>query len=370
MFSVNLPEATPKPKENPKTDKKKAVTPLDFFEACKTGNLKFVQECVRNSETIATLVNKANESGLLLACKNGHYEIARLLIRSKADLNCCDLKNHSAVHYAIINKHHKLLELLIKNNANISDYDKTDTYTPLILAIQDRDYFAVHMLLNTVDLNVKNQKREDIFDYVISGSQVSSNTKFIFTSHPRTRDEFAKRKQIYEILLSKSMKISQMDTKQMRAYLANNNLEKQDVYHFVFHKRHEQMLYNIIANTNFVEDLNLIPAGYDKEYPFFLLAVKENLQTVVKALLEKGVDIDYPLQEFDDDKILRLFSKNEIGKTALMIAYKEKHLDMVELLLEYNANVNARDKNNWTIIDIAKDNNDKTMLRKFRLYAE
>ncbi len=356
--------------EKPK--KKQAVerTPADFFKACTVGNLPLIKDFLNKSDSMVLLINNNNESGLLLACKYGHYEIARLLIKAKADLNICDLKNHTPIHYSILNGHHKILSLLIKHKADINSFDATGSYTPLMLAIKNRDYFSVHYLLDKVDLKVKNHKREDIFDYVLSESNISTNTKFIFSAHLRTRDEYNKRKQIYNILLSKSKEISTMTTRQMMEFLASNKLEKQDVYHFVFHKRHERMLYNIIKKTSFVDDLNIVPSGYDREYPFFLLSVKENLKSVVKALLEKGVDIDYPLEDFDENKILRLFSKSEVGKTALMIAYAEGHLDMVEVLLEYNANVHARDKDNWTVMDICKKNNDKTMLRKFRLYAD
>ncbi len=347
-----------------------AVTPEDFFKACTLGHTALVKDFLSKSNSVTLFVNENRESGLLLACKYGHYEIARLLIRAKSDLNVCDDKQFAPIHYAIINGHHKILSLLIKHNADINSYDASGKYTPLMLAIKNRDYFAIHYLLDIVDLNVKNQKREYIFDYILSDQHISSNTKFIFASHQRTRDEFTKRKQIYNILLSKSKDISRMTTRQMMEFLAANSLEKQDVYHFVFHKRHERMLYNIITKTTFVYDLDLVPTGYDNEYPFFMLSVKEGLKVVVKAMLEKGVDINYPLQEFDEKKILRLFSKNEIGKTPLMIAYMEGHMDMVDLLLEYNANVNARDYNNWTVIDIAKKNNDRIMIRKFRLYAD
>ncbi len=363
---INPIEFEKKPKKQEAIER----TPADFFKACTVGNLPLIKDFLNKSDSVVLFINDNNETGLLLACKYGHYEIARLLIKAKSDLNVYDSKNYTPIHYAILNGHHKILSLLIKHQADINSFDTTNAFTPLMLAIKNRDYFAVHYLLDKADLSVKNRKREDIFDFVLSEPHISSNTKFIFSSHLRTRDEYRKRQQIYDILLSQSKEIARMTTRQMMEFLASNKLEKQDVYHFVFHKRHERMLHNIITKTSFVRDLNLVPTGYDNEYPFFLLSVKENLKIVVKAMIEKGVDVNYPLEEFDEKKILRLFSKDYIGKTPLMIAYMEGHLDMVELLLEYNADVHARDKNNWTVMDMSKQNNDKTMLRKFRLYAD
>ncbi len=373
-FHVSYEEVQPKPKPNQKTQanakvEKEDINPAEFFKACALGSLPRVKDFLQQSEKLAFMLNDKKQSGLLLACKSGHYEIARLLIKAKADLNICDYKHHTPIHYSILNSHHKILGLLIKYNANFDDFDVTGTYTPIMLAIKQRDYFAIHHLLDVVDLKIKNAKREDIYDFVISEKNISANTKFIFSSHQKTRDEYNKRIQIYDILLSQSKKIANMTTKEMMAFLVSNNLDKQDVYHFVFHKRHEHMLHNIITKTNFVNDLNIVPTGYDHEYPFLLLSVKENLTLVVKALIEKGVDVNYPLQKFSDKKILRMFSKEEIGKSPLMLAYKEGHLEMVELLLEYNADVLFKDLNNWTVMDMAKEKNDKVMLRKFKLFA-
>ncbi len=349
--------------------KLEVVNPTDFFKACAVGNFARVKDLLQKCSQLPSMLNEKKQTGLLLACKHGHYEIVRALIKAKSDLDISDYKNQTAVHYCIVNGHHKILNVLIKYNANVNSFDATGTYTPLMLAIRQRDYFAIHHLLDIVDLKLKNSNRQDIFDYVIGEKNISANTKFIFSSHARTREQYAKRTQIYNILLSQSKDIARMTTQEMMAFLANNKLEKQDVYHFVFHKRHEQMLCNIITKTSFVNDLKIVPTGYDHEYPFLLLSVKENLLPVVRALLEKGVDVNYPLQPFNENKILRLFSKEEVGKTPLMLAYKEGHEEMIELLLEYNADVESKDLNNWTVMDMAKENGDKVMLRKFKLYA-
>ncbi len=371
-FSISFSDIEPveKPRKKTKAQEEAEVNPLDFFKACTIGNLARVKDLLQKSANLAFMLNEKKQSGLLIACKYGHYEVVRALIKAKSDLNISDYQNQTPVHYCIVNGHHKLLNVLIKYNANVNSFDATGTYTPLMLAIKQRDYFAIHHLLDVVDLKIKNLHRQDIFDFIITGSNISANTKFIFSSHQKTRDEYAKRLQIYNILLSQSKDIARMTTREMMLFLCNNNLEKQDVYHFVFHKRHEQMLCNIITDTSFVDDLKIIPTGYDHEYPFLLLSVKENLVPVVKALLEKGADVNYPLQKFNEKKILRLFSKEEIGQTALMIAYNEGHIEMVNLLLEYNADVNYKDLNNWTVMDMAKQRNDREQLRKFKLFAD
>ncbi len=371
MFAENsLASLAPKKTYIPKAKVQEQVPTDVFLKACETGHVSLIKRTIGDSNLLVLVSTSAGTTGLSLACKNGHFEIAKILLKAGADIECCDAHNHTPVHYSIIGGHHKILNLLIKNGADINSFDKTDSFTPLMLAIMHRDYFSLHALLDKVDLRVKNHKREDIYDYVLTEKHITSNVKYIFSSHLNTRDEYKKREQIYNILLSKSERISEMTTRQMLEFLASNKLEKQDVYHFVFHKRHETMLNNIITKTSFTKDLKIIPKGYDREYPFFLLCVKENLCTVVKSLIEKGVNINAPLEAFEESKILKLFSKEEIGQSALMIAYKERHIEMVDLLLEYGADINYKDKNNWSVIDFAKEKKDRPMVEKFKLFAD
>ncbi len=340
----------------------------DFFKACRNGDLSIVKEFLKESEAVIMLENEKEESGLMLACKNGHYEIVKILLKANADIDCIDSKQHDLVYYAIIKNHHQILRLLIKNNAKINEFDRTGEFTPIILAIENRNYIAMQYLLDTIDLTVKNKNREDIYDYILTNKHVSANTKFMFSSHARTKDEYQKRVKVYKILLSKSDQISKMNTKEMLLFLRANNLGKEDVYYFVFTKKHEHILVNLITKTSFVNDLKIMPNGYDHEYPFFLLTVKENLLDVVKAMIEKGINVNYPLQEFQEDRIFRLFSAKEVGYTPLMLAYKEGHQEMVDLLLEYDADVKVKNKEFKTVIDMAKEKNDRANVEKFTLF--
>ncbi len=359
---------TPKKNNESPLYKREKKSSNDFFRACESGDFSTVKECLADSEAIIALENDKAETGLMLACKNGHYEVVKLLIKAKADIHCKDYKNNTLVHLAILKNHHQVLKLLIKYQANIDDFDVNNEFTPIMLAIKNRNYIAMQYLLDNIDLSKKDKNREDIYDYVLSNNNISANTRFMFSSHNRTKDEYSKRTKVHKILLSKSEHISKMNTKEMFQFLRANNLGKEDVYYFVFTKKHEHILVNLIKNTSFVSDLRIIPNGYDREYPFFLLTVKENLLDVVKALIEKGVNVNHTLQEFEEDRIFRLFSKNEIGYSPLMLAYKEGHIEMVDLLLECNADVNVKNKDFKTVIDMAKENNDKKMQDKFKLF--
>ncbi len=340
----------------------------EFFKACHSGDLKIVKDCLAESEAMVMLENEKAESGLILASKNGHYEVVKVLLKANADINCTDIKFQTPIHHAILKNQHQVLKLLIKHGARINDFDASGEYTPIMLAIENRNYIAMQYLLDSIDLTVKNKQREDIYDFVLTNNHVSANTKFMFSTHARTKAEYEKRVKVYKILLSKSEQISKMSTKEMIRFLHTHNLGKEDVYYFVFTKKHEYILVNLINNTTFVDDLGILPNGYDREYPFFLLTVKENLLEVVKALIEKGVDVNYGLQEFDEDKIFRLFSREEIGYSPLMLAYKEGHTEMVELLLEYNADVSLKNLEYKTVIDMANEKKDRAMVDKFTLF--
>ncbi len=342
------------------------VNETDLFKACETGASVIVknyfdrlkgEERQLNVDTIGVLC-------FMLACKHGRYEIAKIMLKLGVDVDCTDELMVRGIEHAIIRGHTEIVRLLMKNNADINSADAYGQYTPTMLAIQHRNYEILHFLLDNADLHVKDKKREDVFDMVLTDENVSLNIRAIFASHQNTKEEYKQRQKIQGILNTQSGLISKMKQRDMLTFMAKNEIAKEEVYHFVFNKKHEHILVSLITTTNFVRDLKILPTGYDQSYPFFLLTVKENLIKVASALLEKGVDVDYPLQEFKGYGISRHFSPSEVGDTALKMAYKSKYYDMVDLLLKYGADPTIRSKSGESVIDLAKKRKDTQMIEK------
>ena len=72
-------------------------------------------------------------------------------------------------------------------------------------------------------------------------------------------------------------------------------------------------------------------------------AIYKNDKKIVKLLLSNA-NVDINLQ-------------NLKGKTALMIAVEEKHIELVKLLLDSEANVNLKDNDGKTALMLAIEKN-------------
>jgi len=77
---------------------------------------------------------------------------------------------------------------------------------------------------------------------------------------------------------------------------------------------------------------------YQEGYTPLCLAVKEGQEDVVKLLLECGANVDAQVED---------------GKTVLQLAIEKGNEKVVNLLLEYGANIDAEDKDGKTVLHFA-----------------
>lgn len=90
---------------------------------------------------------------LYIACQEGYFEIAKLLIENDADINfCCDDKT-SPLYGASMNGHIEIVKLLLEKGAdpNLSRYDRK---TPLFVASSQEENIEVIELLIQYGANV------------------------------------------------------------------------------------------------------------------------------------------------------------------------------------------------------------------------
>ena len=77
---------------------------------------------------------KADPEDLILVCKNGHLQIAMLLIASGVNFNSQDKKGMTALMHASQKGHLDIVKLLINVGANVNTQDKSG-FTALMLAV-------------------------------------------------------------------------------------------------------------------------------------------------------------------------------------------------------------------------------------------
>eukprot|EP00808_Paulinella_micropora_P026687 g29926.t1 len=92
-----------------------------LLKACSTGNLEEVKQLLDRATPVNVNVTDQSEgcTGLMHAAKEGHKEVATILVDKLADLNLQDQKGQTALLHSCISKHVALVELLTAMGANL-----------------------------------------------------------------------------------------------------------------------------------------------------------------------------------------------------------------------------------------------------------
>lgn len=134
---------------------------------------------------------------------------------------------------------------------------------------------------------------------------------------------------------------------------------------FLACKNHEkdicEMLLKLGANVNLIDQHGYSP---------LLLAVRENNKDIVSLLIQYGADVNItnswqntPLilspsaaitfLLLHSGKVQMIDRPSSTGLTALHLAVKKRDLDQVKVLLSYGANIDARNRDNYTPLALA-----------------
>ena len=84
------------------------------------------------------------------------------------------------------------------------------------------------------------------------------------------------------------------------------------------------------------------------------VAIKENSNEIVKFLISKGANVNYPT-DFNFDKSNCKYGKPPV-RTPLMTAAEKGDIEIVELLISKGADVNAKNAAGDTALSVAKEN--------------
>ncbi|KAF5621165.1 ankyrin repeat [Fusarium tjaetaba] len=332
-------------------------------EAAANGHTEIVRVLLNSKASALVSDDKQRKTPLHHAAENGTLSVCKLLLQHRADVKAADVDRKTPLHFAAIHGKPEVIDLLLEKGSSIDGLSRT-RQTPLHLAVKHPK--SVQTLLdNGADPNVKDN---------LSQTPLHLATRYTCLDS-------------VELLLRKEAEIEAEDDKGRTAlYYAihNGNLEMvkklcshgEDGHDWhrelswavecadypIFHhlldldmsKALDAQLFHSAAAGPSAEILQLI---LDREVDVNLKwsdesalhAAAENGRVEnVRLLISKGADVDI---------------RNDRGQTSLHTAAKEDQAEVVEELLKSNANINATDQESRTPVYFAAYNANSDALK-------
>lgn len=296
---------------------------------------------------------------LLKACQNGQKGIVEsLLQRTAINLNRMNNDGYTALHYACTKGTRDIVKMLIAHGADVSLITNKGV-TPLHLAAETGNKEIIKILIKEgADINATDYSGKSVIIYAIRAGKTDT-VRFLkelgadvtlADNEGRTAIDYANIKGMA------GMVENVLDVAKVHADSFGNTPLHQSCYN-----GHSQTVKVMLKNP----DIEVDATNDAGETPLYI-AVRENNHYIVELLLEAGANVK---QSSDSgESLLHLAAKqrkphmvntlithganvdarNRSGETPLICAIKSKgaqkgNVDIVELLLEYKANVDCTD---------------------------
>ncbi len=265
---------------------------------------------------------------LMLACDNNDYKLADLLLKNGADINAVDENNNNVLNYALQrneNKSYKMTKYCLDNGANVNNpiTNESKAYT-----------FALgYGNKTTIELyNKHNAHFSTDKNILLEIGMIAAETGNVILLKKAIKNGLDVNTELYE----KTMlyKASLMGHDNTVKYLLDNGA-RPSVKNG--HWGIDPLIVAVYMGYNGVIEL-LLTAQPDiinakRNEQLLHLAIEKSNEKVVKTLL----DNDYNIEE-----------KDSFGNSPLYEATYNGNIDMVRLLLAYNADVNNPNNNGFT----------------------
>lgn len=150
------------------------------------GNLKMTKHLISLGVNVNAKQPKTNLAALLVAVKHGHTEIAKLLLKNRANVNDRDAAGNSALLSACVTGKTELTQALIEAGAEINISNKSGK-TPLIYASRDNQTDILKILLaGGADMHAKDLCERTALTFALSNHNLESES--LLRAHGATGD--------------------------------------------------------------------------------------------------------------------------------------------------------------------------------------
>jgi len=287
----------------PSIDSKVTQTLKVLSESMKADDITKICELITAGADV-NVITKYNFTPLMIASQEGHVDIVRLLLETKANANAKKMDNGITSLFIASQKGHiEIVKLLLKAKADVNTARNTDDVTPLLMALQKGHTEIIKMLLKA---------KADIH---IPEKTINGTPLFLASQNGYT--------EVVKLLLEAKADVNTTTADGTTPlFIASQG----------GHTTVVKLLLEAKAHVNAIDKTNCIT-------PLFVASQNGHVE-VVKLLLEAKADVN---------------TTNVNGVTPLLVALEREHTDVVKLLLEAKANVNAADADGVTPLFIASE---------------
>lgn len=266
-------------------------------------------------------------SALLYASSSGLVDIVELLLEKGADINLLSFRNETALHVASSHGHFEVVKFLIEHDDNLLNKIDTDGNTALHLAVQNGRFKIAEFLLSIsgIEVNTVNKKHESPLMLAVSENRMRIVT--LLCQNPNVDINLMNNE--YSPLHMAVIKNALPVVKEM-IVLGNNRLEinPKDRYGQTPLLRALKLKFMDIAlflldqqkiDVNVKNNDNRTVLSYASEMGY--------LDIVKRILLNRTDTQSSPIE-------VNINDTDFFGQTALHLAAKNGHFDIMKLLLD------------------------------------
>jgi len=283
-------------------------TPL-YLAAC-NGYTDAVNMLLKRGADV-NIMNNYNRTALHQAASEGHCDVVEELLNNKADINAKDGKGDTPLQFATIKGHTDSVKMLLESDADVNSMNK-DNYTALHSAASKGHCEIIEELLNSkADVNAK----DSIGDTPLHDAALNGYTDAV------------------NMLLKRSADVNIMNNVNCTAL------------HWAAGKGHCKVIEELL---NSKADVNANDSSGDTPLH---VAAYNGYTDAVNMLLKCGADVS-------------IWNKDK--KTALHFAVSlqaDRRYDIINELLHFHADVNVKDINGETPLQVGHRMKDKEAVR-------